>query len=69
MRRKLKKAEDADRFLMPYVKAVKENFPAKTGRYTAYTSNRGDFTVASASNILEKSYSLPKGLIGFGEIS
>ncbi|MFQ6064696.1 MAG: hypothetical protein ACE5L6_04390 [Candidatus Bathyarchaeia archaeon] len=38
---KLKKAEDPDRFLSPYIEAVKEHFPAITGRYTAYTSNRG----------------------------
>jgi len=38
---KLKKTEDPDRFLSPYIEAVKENFPAITGWYTAYTSNRG----------------------------
>ena len=42
LRKKLKRAEDPDRFLKPYVEAVKEHFPAKTGRYTAYTSNRGN---------------------------
>ena len=41
LRKKLKKAEDPDRFLRPYIEAVKENFPAITGGYTAYTSNRG----------------------------
>ena len=40
LRMKLKRAEDPDRFLRPYIEAVKENFPAKIGRYTAYTSNR-----------------------------
>ena len=38
---KLKRAEDPDRFLSPYIEAVKENFPAIPSRYTAYTSNRG----------------------------
>ncbi|NIU81841.1 hypothetical protein GWN63_06350 [Candidatus Bathyarchaeota archaeon] len=41
MRKKLKKVEDPDRFLKPYIEAVKDNFPARTGRYTAYTSNAG----------------------------
>jgi hypothetical protein len=39
--KKLKKAEDPDRFLCPYVEAVKEHFPAINGWFTAYTSNRG----------------------------
>jgi hypothetical protein len=42
LRKKLKKAEEPDRFLKPYIEAVKENFPANPGRYTAYTSNRGN---------------------------
>lgn len=42
LKKKLKRAEDPDRFLKPYIKAVKSNFPTRTGRYTAYTSNRGD---------------------------
>ena len=42
LRDKLKKAEDPDRFLGPYIEAVKENFHAITSRYTAYTSNRGN---------------------------
>ena len=42
LRYKLKNAEDPDRFLGPYIEAVKENFHAITGRYTAYTSNRGN---------------------------
>ena len=41
LRTKLKKAEDPDRFLGPYIEAVKENFHA-IGWYTAYTSNRGN---------------------------
>lgn len=41
LKKKLKKAEDSDRFLKPYIQAVKKNFPAKTGKYTAYTSQRG----------------------------
>ncbi len=42
LRKKLKKAEEPDRFLKPYIEAVKENFPANSGRFTAYTSNRGN---------------------------
>ena len=42
LRDKLKKAEDPDRFLGPYIEAVKENFHAIRSRYTAYTSNRGN---------------------------
>lgn len=42
LRNKLKRAEDPDSFLKPYIEAVREHFPASTGRYTAYTSNRGN---------------------------
>jgi hypothetical protein len=42
LRKKLKRVEDPNRFLSPYIEAVKEHFPAITGRYTAYTSNRGN---------------------------
>ncbi len=42
LKKKLKRAEDPQRFLRPYIEAVKEHFPASTGRYTAYTSNRGN---------------------------
>lgn len=44
LKTKLKRAEDPDRFLRPYIEAVREHFPAWTGRYTAYTSIRGDPT-------------------------
>jgi hypothetical protein len=42
LRKKLKRADEPERFLKPYIEAVKENFSAKTGRYTVYTSNRGN---------------------------
>jgi hypothetical protein len=42
LRQKLKKTEDPEHFLKPYIKAVEKNFPTITGRYTAYTSNRGN---------------------------
>jgi len=44
LRKKLKRAENPGRFLKPYVEAVREHFPACTGRYTAYTSKRGNPT-------------------------
>lgn len=42
LRKKLKRTEDPNRFLSPYVQAVKEHFPAITSRSIAYTSDRGN---------------------------
>ncbi|MFW6116976.1 MAG: hypothetical protein ACOC6G_00140 [Thermoproteota archaeon] len=37
----MKKSEDPQKFLAPYITAVKKNFPTKRGKYTAYTSKQG----------------------------
>lgn len=42
LKQKLKTSEEPNVFLEPYINAVEENFPTNSGKYTAYTSKRGD---------------------------